>query len=266
MNVLKQFINSLYSPKDIAVFRFQGIGKTILYIFTFMFLVSIPTGFQLGTSISTNIQQLQHALVSDLPYFEMKNGILISDLDEPIILEEGNEVFIFDTTGAITADDLQQYDAAFAILKREAVIISTEPQTYPYKNFGNLSFSKAQLENVLSAVQNVLPIIITLILLLLYIVLTGLKFIGILFLSLISLVICKQSGKNLSYKQLWILCAYAVTLPTTLFAITDSLGLIIPFSLALYWVIAIYMLYLTIKAIPSPKPKTNNKEEEPIEL
>ncbi|WP_174881655.1 DUF1189 family protein, partial [Metabacillus niabensis] len=33
MNIFKQLFTSIYSPRTISTFRFQGIGKTILFVF-----------------------------------------------------------------------------------------------------------------------------------------------------------------------------------------------------------------------------------------
>ena len=53
MNIFKQLIVSLYSPKDIAKFHQQGIGKTILFVF-FLTLISVPTH---GRPEAQNIQE-----------------------------------------------------------------------------------------------------------------------------------------------------------------------------------------------------------------
>ena len=42
MPLYKQFFKSLHSPKHIAAFRLQGIGKTIQYLFALAFLMSLP--------------------------------------------------------------------------------------------------------------------------------------------------------------------------------------------------------------------------------
>ncbi|QFT89863.1 hypothetical protein FIU87_14460 [Bacillus sp. THAF10] len=53
MNLFSQFIISLYSPKTMATFRFQGIGKTILYIFFLVLVTSIPLFISFGTNAFT---------------------------------------------------------------------------------------------------------------------------------------------------------------------------------------------------------------------
>ncbi|PEA85158.1 hypothetical protein COL60_14600 [Bacillus pseudomycoides] len=45
MSVFTQLVKSLYSPKDMALFRFQKIGKTILYIMLLSLIATIPKTF-----------------------------------------------------------------------------------------------------------------------------------------------------------------------------------------------------------------------------
>ncbi len=42
VSIFTLFYKSLYNPKEIAKFRFLGIGKTILYVFSLILLSSLP--------------------------------------------------------------------------------------------------------------------------------------------------------------------------------------------------------------------------------
>ncbi|MBU8905709.1 DUF1189 domain-containing protein [Desertibacillus haloalkaliphilus] len=256
MNVFTQFFKSLYSPKDIAIFRFQGIGKTILYIFVMMAIVSLPAGINVATSFTQGVNQFQQALEQDVPDFEFVNGTLTSKSDEPMIDETADGTFIFDTTGTITLANVQEYEQAFALLQHEAILVTDGvPQQLRYQDFGNLSLTKTETEAIAATVSELMPIIIALVLFLMYLFVTALKFIGIVALSLIGFIVRKSAQVKLSYKQLWILSAYAVTLPTTLFGITDALRIYLPFSFTIYWAIAIVMLNLIVKKVPKPKSR-----------
>ncbi|MGQ0517969.1 DUF1189 family protein, partial [Bacillus sp. D-CC] len=45
MSIFTQLVKSVYSPKDMALFRFQKIGKTILYIMLLCLITTIPRTF-----------------------------------------------------------------------------------------------------------------------------------------------------------------------------------------------------------------------------
>lgn len=264
MNIFKQFIKSLHSPETIAKFRFQKIGKSILYVFFLMFLTSIPFFIMLGSSVNSLYNYVSTSVEESIPDFAIENGILRSDVDEPTITEDGNTVVILDPTGELTPLDLSEYSTAFALLDREAVLVlDGSPQTISYQELGT-DITKSELTDLIDSVGGLLPLFIGLIIVIMYLFTTAMKFIGIFTLSVITLLLKKRTANHISYKQGWVLSAYAVTLPTVLFALIDAIGINIPFSFAIYWVIAIVMMNLVLQNIPAPKQKQSNPPEESI--
>ncbi|WP_408006786.1 DUF1189 domain-containing protein [Pseudalkalibacillus sp. A8] len=256
MNIFKQFVMSLYSPKTIAMVRFQKIGKTIGYVFVMMLIAFIFVGTNIALSITNAINEFDQALKDDIPNFQFQNGELKSDISEPIIRQDGNQTIIFDTTGTITRDDLDQYSDVIAILEDRLIIVTAgSADTFDYGMMQDVSFQKSDIVNFLNSANTLLPLIISVIILISYIFMTALKFIGITVLALIGLILKNTMKRKLSYGQLWILSAYSVTLPTIFFAITESLSIIIPGQFLLYWAVAIFFLSQVIKFVPLPKPK-----------
>ncbi|MEB1807618.1 MAG: DUF1189 domain-containing protein [Bacillaceae bacterium] len=261
MNIFKQLIKSLYSPKDIALFRFQGIGKTIFYVFLLMAVVSIPSAIQLSTTAYQGINYLATSLEEDIPDFAFQNGVLTSDITEPYI--DGTEagVFILDPTGQLTVDDIYEHDNGLAMLEREAVIITDGvAETFRYRDLGNLNLTKEEISGLVNSIADVLPVILTVFMLVLYLFFTAMKFIGVTVLALIGLMLKNKAQLNLKYRHLWILSAYTVTLPTAIFNLTEAFGFIIPFSFFFYWAIAIFMLYKVLQYVPKPKTSPQNAE------
>lgn len=262
MNIFLQFIKSIYSPQTVSKFRFQGVGKTMLYVFVMMLITVSITAFQLGSEISSAVHHFHKVLKEELPNFEFKNSILTSDLKEPLYVKIEGDSFIFDTTGTLTATDVkEQYTQALALLQTEAVFIADGvAESFQYQEMGNLTLTKKQLEELTETIIDLLPLIISIVVIIFYLVLTTLKYLGIFFLSIIGLIIKRNVDLSLSYKQVWILSAYAVTLPTLFFAITDGLYIYIPFSLTLYWIVACIMLYLIFKETPKGKDNLEKTE------
>ncbi|WP_416149358.1 DUF1189 domain-containing protein [Salipaludibacillus sp. HK11] len=260
MNIFQQLIKSLHSPETISKFRFQKIGKTILYVFFLMLVVSIPMAIFIGINVTNIFNDVEGDVIDSIPDFSIENGVLHSDIDEPMIIEDGDTTIIFDSTGEYRLEDAYQYDSALLLLEREAAFIAGgTPDTISYQEFG-VNISKDQLNNFVNTVGDLLPLIISFIILLVYIFTTGMKFIGILVLSVITLLLKRNKAEQLSYRQGWVLSAYVVTLPTILFAIIDLIGINIPFSLAIYWIIATFMMISVLKYVP------NNTKESPTEL
>ncbi|WP_257345967.1 DUF1189 domain-containing protein [Pseudalkalibacillus decolorationis] len=256
MNIFKQFAVSLYSPKLMAMFRFQKIGKTIGYIFVMMLIAYIFIGINIALLISNGVNQFDQAVNEGLPDFQLANGELTSPIEEPIIRENSLQTFIFDTTGAVTRDDLEQYGETVAFLDDRVIIKSGGTvDELKYSMFKDLNLTKSDVMGFLDKLKAFLPFIIAFAIILAYIFATALKFIGVSVLALIGLVIKSITKRNLSYRQLWILSAYAATLPTIFFAIMDALTIVVTGQFWIYWFVATVMLTLVVQKVPLPKKK-----------
>ncbi|MFB4164743.1 DUF1189 domain-containing protein [Alteribacillus sp. JSM 102045] len=258
MNIFQKFMKSLYSPLYIGRFRFQGIGKTIGYVFFLMLLTSIPVSFIFTNTITSAANKVENALSEDIPDFQLQNGILHSDQTEPLIYNQDNGTVVFDTTGEFTREDINQEEETTALLREELIIAEGgEVQTFRYDQAGNLQLSKDEVLSFTDTLTGLFPILIPVILILLYLFAAALKFIGIFALSFFGLLIKKAAPISLSYRQIWIMSAYAVTLPTVITAIIDIMPFHVPFAFTLYWIIAFFMLYQVYKNLPKPKTQTD---------
>ncbi|AZB43638.1 DUF1189 domain-containing protein [Bacillus sp. FJAT-42376] len=252
MNIFKQMAKSLYSPKDIAVFRFQGIGKTILYIF-FLTLISIlPASVFLGLTIGSSITAIQNTVNSSLPDFEIKDGTLTAQTDKPVEIKQGEIIIVLDPTGTYTAKEMEQKNNSVGILKNEFVLVSNgSPQVISYTSAGNFTITKAQIADFAKQTGQLKPVIIAAVLILLYLVSSFSKFIEVTILALLGLVIRNMLKKKVNFKQSWVMSAYAVTLATLFFTIMTSLQAAVPSQGLVQWFVHIVMLYLAVKEIPS---------------
>ncbi|WP_171051717.1 DUF1189 domain-containing protein [Alteribacter natronophilus] len=255
MNIFKQFMVSLYSPSTIAKFRQQKIGRAIGYIFLLMLIAITPIAVSFSMTVHSLVTGLDEQLSDELPYFEIQDGTLSSpDLDEEYIEEQDGQTIIIDPTGDLSVDDVLQYGDALALLQEDAVLVTGgDPETVNYADFG-LNLTKDEAQDLVEAVSGMIWLIISLIVVLMYLFYTASKFIGVTFLALLGLIFRKTAGlPNLTYKHLWVLSAFTVTLPTMITAFLNALPMVIPFQFAIYWTIAIVLLFQVLKNIPKPK-------------
>jgi hypothetical protein len=254
MNILQQFFFSLFSFKRIAMFRFQGIGKTIGYVFFLMLLVTIPTGIIFGLDLNKAVKEIHYAVDKKLPDFTFEEASIVSEEKLPVFYEGEDLAIIFDASGELTPADLRRKKNSIAFLKYEAFLYyNGVERTFSYELLKNTAFSKADFVNFLAQLKSLLLIVIPVLFLILYLFSTALKFIGISFLAFVGLLIKVKFRDKLTYKHLWVLSAYAVTLPTILFTFLDVIHVTISFSVFLYWGCAIFVLYLIMKKTPVPK-------------
>lgn len=254
MNIFTQFYKSLYSPKDIAKFRFQGIGKTILYIFLISLLSILPSIFFISTSISTGIDTIQAVLHNELPSFSIKNGQLSAKTSVPITINKKHFTIILDPTGAVSTKELDGNDNTFGILKNEFVFVSGgKAENYAYSMLNGTPVTSKDLLHFVEMVNGVKGIFIPIICLVLYLFTSAANFIDVSILALIGLFLKRIAGRKLNYRQLWRMATYSETLPILFFTIMSAIKTTVPWSFLINWFIIIMILYLAINEIPKPK-------------
>lgn len=254
MNIFKQFFKSIYSPKDIALFRFQGIGKTILYVFFLTFISILPSIVDMSTSLTTGINTAKSVIHDEIPSFSITNGHLTSSAKVPINIHQDNFTIILDPTGTIAEKDVQDEQNAFALLNNKFVLAAGgKIQTYPYSMLEGIHVTKNDFLKFIDTLEGIKGIIIPVISLFLYLFSSASNFIEISVLALIGLAIKNLSGRKLDYRQLWRMAAYSETLPTLFFTIMSAIKTTVPNSFLINWFVVIIVLYLAINEIPKPK-------------
>ena len=254
MNIFKQLIVSLYSPKDISTFRHQGLGKTILYILILTFLSILPSIYHFSTSMANGLETIKETAQKELPPFTIENGELFSEETVPLTINKSNFTFVFDSTGTIDQADIDRADNTIFILKKEVVYsASGVSQSMPYSMFGNVTITKDDLSSMLTSVDSILPITIPIVSLIVFLISSLMKFIEVSILTLFGLALKNMLNKKSSYGQLFRMSAYSVTLPILFFTIMDALKTVVPNGFFIHWLVASIMLLLSLKEIPSEK-------------
>ena len=254
MNVFKQLIVSLYSPKDISTFRHQKIGKTLLYVLILTLLSILPSIYHFSTSMVDGVDTIKEIVQKELPPFTIKNGELFSDEPVPLTINKNDFTFIFDSTGTINQAEIDRANDTIFILKNELVYsASGVSQSMPYSMFGDITITKDDLSSMLTSVDSIIPITIPIVSLIVFLFSSLMKFIEISILALFGLALINILSKKSSYGHLWRMSAYSVTLPTIFFTIMDALKTIVPNGFFIHWLVAIIILLLALKELPTEK-------------
>lgn len=254
MNIFKQLFKSIYSPKDIALFRFQGIGKTILFVFLLTFISVLPSIVYFSTALTTGLDSAKTFLEDEAPDFMIKNGQLEADTKVPVTINKDNFTIILDPTGAVSSQDAADQGNTFALLKDEFVMTAGgQSDTYPYSMMEGLKLSKNDLVDFINSISGLKGIIIPIVSLFIYLFSSAASFIEVSVLALIGLVLKNLAGRKLTYRHLWRMAAYSETLPTLFFTIMAALKTAVPNSFWINWFVVIIVLYLAINEIPKPK-------------
>jgi maltodextrin utilization protein YvdJ len=254
MNVFKQLLKSCYSPKDISMFRFQGIGKTILYVFLLTLISILPSIYYFSTAITEGVSSAKETVKQEFPDFVIKNGQLKSDMKEPLTINQNGFVIIFDSSGKANVDDLKNIANGVGFLKNDLVFVAGgQTQSYSYSMAQDLSVNKTELMDLIDNIDSSLIIFLPILFIVIYIFSSGIKFIEISILALFGLLLKNMSERKLEYRHLWRMSAYSVTLPTLFFMIMDALKTVVPAGFLIHWFVAFIVLFLAIKEIPQMK-------------
>lgn len=254
MNIFKQFYKSTYSPRDIASFRSQGIGKTILYVFFLTFLSILPSIYYLTTMLNEGVESTKSVISNEIPSFTIENGSLSAETAVPITIDKGEFSIIVDPTGVITTEDVEDKDNAIALLKNEiSVAAGGRVDTYSYSMMEGLTLTKEDFIEIVDAVDGMKGIIIPVISIFMFLVSSAVSFIEVSILAWIGLLLKNLAGRSISYRHLWRMAAYSVTLPTVFFTIMSALNTPVPNSFYINWFVEIIILFLAIKEIPKEK-------------
>ncbi|WHX99331.1 DUF1189 domain-containing protein [Neobacillus sp. DY30] len=254
MNIFKQFYKSIYSPKDIASFRFQGIGKTILYVFFLTFISILPAIYYLNTMLNEGIESTKSVINDEIPSFTIEKGTLTAETDVPITIDKGEFSIIVDPTGVITNEDVEDKDNTIALLKNEfSVAAGGRIDSYSYSMLEGLTLTKEDFIDIVDTIDGMKNIIIPVVSTIMFLVSSAVAFIEVTILAWFGLLLKNLAGRTISYRHLWRMAAYSVTLPTVFFTIMSAINTPVPNSFLINWFVEIIILFLAIKEIPNEK-------------
>ncbi|HEY9577833.1 MAG TPA: DUF1189 domain-containing protein [Pseudobacillus sp.] len=256
MNIFQQLWKSLYSPKTISFFRFQGIGKTISYIFLLMLISSLPFIIQFSLLATSGLSSFKEVVKEEIPPFTIEHGQLTSPETETKWLKKGSTDVVFDPTGTVSADDLANKDQAIGLLKEElALSVGGQLQTVSYDLPGMTAIKKEKVINYIHALQAYSAIILPVLFILYYLFTSCLGFIKVSIFAAIGMLFRKLTGRKLFYRQSWRLAAYAMTPAIILFTLLRLAGITLTSSFLIDWLMTALMLFLAVRFIPLPKSK-----------
>jgi len=255
MNIFTQLVKSLYSPKDIAKYRFQGIGKTIFYVFFLTFIMILPLATYTTMAALTNVNEFSTALKTDIPPFEIKDGTLYSDTETPERIEKDDFTIQFDSTGTLNASDLNNSsDVTVGLLKDKAVlVVNGQSQELEYSLIPGLSLNNESASEYIANAKASLYLVIALVILVMYVMTAALQFLEVTLLAYFGGLFAAILGRRINFGQQWRLAAYSFTLSVVFFTFMDFIQVPVVGDFYVKWFISLMMLYMAIKELPVPK-------------
>ncbi len=231
------FYKIYYSIAGFRYYKFfpmQKTGKAVVYLLLLTLLLGAASLVMPIFVFNTAIDEMTLKYDEEVPEFSFSNGELQVEGKMPIFINGGTMTMIIDTT---SDDDsvLDNYDAAILISKTRMI-----QKTYEKKQITNFSMLPGLSTNK-AAVKNMLPLLKWLSI---FIAVFGLiffvigKFISALIIASIGMIISRIMGLTLVFRDLFVLSAYAMTLPLILGTLLGFLPMAISFLWMPFYIIA----------------------------
>lgn len=224
-NVFKKFIKSFSDFRVYNSIRHEKLSRSFGYLILLALFVgvifSIVVSVKTNNSIDNTIELLQS---DDMPNISVSNGILNVDMDEPFILNKDNEfIFIVDMTDKYTLNDLVGYSMGYLVTPERIIInqAGSPPMPLEFKDLRDFNVDK---DSVLDILDSYRGLAIGFIVFLIIIGTIFLKLFESFIISIIGLVFNSILKKNLSYNELYKIGIYALTLPSIIILLINSLG------------------------------------------
>lgn len=243
------FSRIYYSIAGFTKYRYflrQGTGKAVVYLLLIALVLAVITFIPAVNDYNKIIDELVANFDSKIPDFTLSNGKLEVSGNMPIIIDNGGVNIIIDTSPNAEEEILDHYDTVLLITSDKII-----QKNYVDKTVTNLS----KLQGLVlsrDSIKQSLPIMKPLGIFIF--VFAGIffvcgKFISALIVSLIGLIINSARHTRLSYRSIFKISIYSLTLPLLLCTLLGLLPVRVPFLDLLFYVIASVYVFGAINAI-----------------
>lgn len=258
MNIFKRFWKSLFSPQDIATFRKDKVGSSIVYIIVLTFVMFLPLAYFTTTTMNNALEVGESTLKNEIPDFTVQDGKLVTDDSSvenlPISIDEGNLHVYYDASGTLGEDDVDNkigsFDGAFAFLSKEIYVTAGGiSQSVSYKTLG--IENKDDLLSLYASITDMSKIFIPVILLLIFLFALGSTFFRVALFGLFGYILTGFGRGGVSYKENWMMATYAITLAAMFTMIMEWLQIVVPYGMEINLVVTLIVLFLAVRSIPA---------------
>ncbi|MGN0143599.1 MAG: DUF1189 domain-containing protein [Clostridium sp.] len=267
-NFIHNFAYSIFNFKSYREFLSQGLFKAILYLFIVSAVFSTLGNISILNTFNDDITRLENKYIQESPEFELKNGVLTIDSEEPVIYKYTGDspilsifikdfligdVLISDTSGNSDVSILNDYtngtyiDSKSIYAKKNGEIIAN----IDFSQNNSLTLNKESLTGYFQLFKNTFDIV-------LLIVNPIVKFLDNLIsvfviIGPMTLILSRNLKQKLSYRESSIIGIYAMTLPIILNSLMTVLDIYISEFAFIFYMLTLFYSIFAIRGINSTK-------------
>jgi hypothetical protein len=258
MSIFRKFAVCFISPVRSAEFVDDKKRTAFAMLSLVLLICMIPVMIFSGIAFHTTLNEVNAYLNSgEVPNFTLKNGVITSELTEPRVLRNGGDLLIFDTVSKYDEKKIEKEKSAIFIFKDRIVLKSEKRiQMIILKNYSQFSFTKQDLVDLVDLISSLKWLIWSFFMFLLF----TLRYIGwlviVTMLAIIGLGFNTSLQNRLRFGRVWVLSAYAMILPNIAQELLSTMGIVIPYSAILYFIVCSVILFLILRKV-SYTPKSD---------
>ncbi len=258
VNIFTRFYYSITSFARYRLFLRQGVGKAVAYLLLLSFLISLAVFIPAGIQFDRIVDDLIANYDTVIPDFTFANGKLQVNGKMPIILDDGAYPIVIDTSPDAEDKILPEYDIVILITSDKII-----QKNYANKSISNLSaFQGLELtrDDIAQALPLMKPVGVFMIILFVIGFVCG-KFISALIISLIGLIINSALKTSLSFRNIFKISVYSMTLPLLICTAPSLVSIQIPFLWIVFYAIASVYVYGAIRSIRKELDKMYDQDD-----
>jgi len=223
----------------------QSTGKAVVYLLLISLVLGVITLVPEVNLYNKTMDELIANFDSKIPDFSFVDGKLEVKGTMPIIIDNGGAVIIIDTSPN-AEDILVNYDMVVLITSEKIIQKNYVDKTETnLSNLQGLVLTRDTIKQTLP-IMKPLGIVIFIFAGIFYV--CG-KFISALIVSLIGLIINSAKSTHLSYRSIFKISVYSLTLPLLLYTLLKLLPVAIPYLSFLFYIIASVYVWGAINTI-----------------
>lgn len=237
---------SMSSFDKYRLFLRQSTGKAVVYLLLLTILLALAVYIPAGLEFNRIIDDVIANIGTKVPDFSLAGGRLEVSGKMPIVIDDGAYPIVIDTTPGAEDKILNQYDIVILITSDKII-----QKNFVDKSVTDLSAFQGMVltrDSIVQALPVMKPVGIFVFIFIGIFFICG-KFISALIVSLIGLIINSAKKTGLSYRSIFKISVYSMTLPLLICTIPGFFTVHIPFIWLLFYIISSVYVYGAINSI-----------------
>lgn len=228
---------SVTSFSKYRLFLRQSTGRVVAYLMLLSFLAAISVSISWFTMANEIIDAISVDVIENIPEFNFENGKLDVYAEMPIVID-GNVPVVIDTRPGINEEQiLYQYDNVILITRDKMIQKSyLKREELSWSMYGNMTMNRESLVRIIPMLKSTFVVVFSIFIVIFALFFIAGKFISALIVSLIGKAANSARNTNLTYRNIFKISVYSMTLPLIAGTILDILHVNVPYMWVLYYV------------------------------